>query len=248
MRQIRHSLFLLLLLASTFGYAKVFRNNYISFEMPDTWRCNLEQTEWVCRSDSQKESKEAIVILTAKEVGPTDSFPQYKERLNVPFTVSGRGGSATPSKISYKAKEIRINDQTWVDGLHLGSEVPNYFTRYLATIKEKIAVLITFSAHRNYYAKYSQDFFKSVQSLRVIASKNLLSRPDMGNLRPGSDMLGPGIQAGAIPADLSQVEGMNQNRGGGNGKKILYLGLALAIGSIGGYFLLKGGGKKKRRR
>ena len=102
----------LLLLLSVATHAKVFRNNYISFEMPDTWRCNLEQTEWVCRSESLKESKEAIIILTAKEVGPTDSFQQYEDRLNSPFQVTGRGGVATPSKISYKAKKTQVNGQT----------------------------------------------------------------------------------------------------------------------------------------
>ncbi len=236
----------LLLLIAGAAQAKVFRNNYISFEMPDTWRCNLEQTEWVCRSESLKESKEAIIILTAKEVGPTDSFQQYEDRLNSSFQVTGRSGTPTPSKPSYKAKKIQINGQTWIDGLHLSSEVPNYFTRYMATIKEKIAVLITFSAHRNFYAKYSQDFFKSVQSLRVIASKNLLSRPDMGNLRPGTEMLGPGMHAGAMPADMTQVEDLNAK--GKGKKKTLFLGLALVVGGVGAYFLLKGGKKTKRRR
>ncbi|RYZ85297.1 MAG: outer membrane protein assembly factor, partial [Proteobacteria bacterium] len=51
---------------------------------------------------------------------------------------------------------------------HLSSEVQNYFTRYLASIKGRIAVLVTFSAHKQFYTKYSQDFFKAVSTLRVI--------------------------------------------------------------------------------
>ena len=76
-----------------------------------------------------------------------------------------------------KAKQTKINDHQWVEGLQKGSEIPNYFTRYVATIKEKIAILVTFSAHADHYALYSKDFFRAIQSLRVIASKNLLAQP-----------------------------------------------------------------------
>ena len=63
---------LAVILLSFSAQAKVFRNAYIAFEMPETWKCNLEQTEWVCRSEQNKESKEYIIILTSKEVCPTD--------------------------------------------------------------------------------------------------------------------------------------------------------------------------------
>ncbi|MCX7977837.1 MAG: hypothetical protein N2578_02415, partial [Bdellovibrionaceae bacterium] len=169
-----HILSLLILLSSS-AQAKVFRNAYIAFEIPETWKCVLEQTEWVCRHDGGPESKEAIIILTAKEVGPTDSFPQYEAHLASPITAKGVA-SATQSKIVYKPKMVKINDQQWVDGLHLGSEVGSYYTRYLATIKDNIAILVTLSTHKNFYTKYSGEFFKTVQSLRVIASKNLLAR------------------------------------------------------------------------
>lgn len=58
-------LMLATLLLSWNAEAKVFRNAYVAFELPDTWNCNLEHTEWVCRSQNDKESKEAIIILTA---------------------------------------------------------------------------------------------------------------------------------------------------------------------------------------
>jgi hypothetical protein len=52
--------------------ARTFKNAYVSFEMQDSWKCKLEQTEFVCRSEDVQESKEAVIILTAKEKGPTD--------------------------------------------------------------------------------------------------------------------------------------------------------------------------------
>ncbi|MGZ3690138.1 MAG: hypothetical protein ACXVAX_01460, partial [Pseudobdellovibrio sp.] len=66
--------------------SRTFKNAYISFDMQDNWKCNLEQTEWVCRSEDPQEAKEAVIILTAKEKGPTDSFPQYESHMNEPIT------------------------------------------------------------------------------------------------------------------------------------------------------------------
>jgi LPXTG-motif cell wall-anchored protein len=232
---------LAIILLSFTAQAKVFRNAYISFEMPETWKCNLEQTEWVCRSEQTKEAKEAIIILTAKEVGPTDTFPLYETHLNAPISLTSRAGAVSESKIVYKAKTVGINDQNWIDSLHLGSEVPNYFTRYLATIKDRIAVLVTFSAHKQFYTKYSQDFFKAVMSLRVIASKSLTTRPDLGQVRPGSETLGQGIGS-AMPTDMYQ-EG--DGTGGKGNSKMLMLGGALLLAAIGLYIFLKA--RKKKR-
>jgi hypothetical protein len=232
---------LAVILLSFSAQAKVFRNAYIAFEMPETWKCNLEQTEWVCRSEQTKESKEAIIILTAKEVGPTDTVPLYEAHLNAPISLNLKGGGVAESKVVYKSKNVMINDQPWVDSLHLGSEIPNYFTRYLATIKDRIAILVTFSAHKQYYTKYSQDFFKAVMSLRVIASKNILSQPDLGQIRPGSETLGQGIN-GAIPGDMMQSEDMGAS-GNGGGKKMLFAG-ALLLAALGIFIFLKA--RKKR--
>lgn len=233
----KYSMFasLAVILLSFSSQAKVFRNAYIAFEMPETWKCNLEQTEWVCRSEQGKESKEAIIILTAKEVGPTDTFALYESHLNAPITINSRAAGVSTSKVVYNAKNVLVNDQTWVDSLHLGSEVPNYFTRYLATIKDKIAILVTFSAHKQYYTKYSQDFFKAVQSLRVIASKNLLARPDLGPIRPGSETLGAPIGS-AMPADMM----MGEETPGGKGKNntMLLMG-AIILAALGAYIFMK---------
>jgi hypothetical protein len=231
---------LAVILASLSLEAKVFRNAYVSFELPDNWKCALEHTEWVCRSESDKESKEAIIILTAKEVGPTDSFDSYTQHLNTPQTTRTKTGQTLVSRITYPPKQVKINDQIWIDGLHMGSEVSNYFTRYLATIKDKIAILVTLSAHKTYYTKYSQDFFKAVMSLRVIATNNLLAQPDLGPLRPGSETLGAPIGA-AMPADMVGTGDMpNGDGSGSSGKtKALFLGLAIVLAALAGYVFMK---------
>ena len=216
--------------------AKIFRNAYISFEMPETWKCALEQTEWVCRAEQGKQMKEAIIILTAKEVGPTDSFPLYEQHLNQAMPASPRNGN-TESKVQYQAKKVQINDQPWIDGLHMGSEVGNYYTRYVATIKEKIAILVTLSAHKTVYANYSGELNKTVQSLRVIATKDLLSRPDLGPIRPGSETLGGSIGQ-AMPQDMMMDEGLDgQNSGANANQKKMLLGIAALVALVLGLLL-----------
>jgi hypothetical protein len=223
------------ILVSFNSNANVFRNAYISFEMPNNWKCVLEQTEWVCRSDPekfQKESKEAIIILTAKEVGPTDSLLQYEQHLNAPIQSVGRNGVSTSSKIQYKARQVRVNDQTWIDGLHLGSEVNNYFTRYYATVKDKIAVLVTFSAHTAFYAKYSNEFHKAIMSMRVIATKNMMASVSSGSGNPGGDPFGTGTgnESPAAPEVMPVKSGSSLKT---------YLGLALLLGAIGIYLFMR---------
>ena len=218
--------------------AKVFRNAYVAFELPDAWNCALEHTEWVCRSNSDKESKEAIIILTAKEVGPTDTFEAYKAHLNTAQTVAYKGAGNGVSRIIYPPKGVQINDQQWIDGLHLASEVPNYYTRYLATIKDRIAILVTFSAHKDHYTKYSQDFFRAVMSLRVIATKNLLAKPEMGPIRPSGETLGGPIGA-VMPGDMLGADAEASNGSGSSKTRNLMLGLAVLLAVAGGYIYMR---------
>ena len=202
------------LMAST-GSARTFKNAYISFEMLDNWKCNLEQTEWVCRAEDPQEAKEAVIILTAKEKGPTDTFPLYESHMSTPIVTQNKAGGTMTSNIVYKSAQLKVNDQPWLDALHGNSEVQNYLTRYLATIKDQIAILVTFSAHNKYYAKHSVNFANTVKSLRVIASKDLLSRPDLGPLRGGNETLGPGSLRDSMPADLlASEDGASQSKKG----------------------------------
>lgn len=217
--------------------ARSFKNAYLSFEIQDNWKCKPEQSEFVCRAEDPQEAKEAVIILTAKEVGPPDTFAAYSEHLSKPVPLALKTGGTMMSTITIPPREYTVNDQKWLDALHSNSEVQNYYTRYLATIKDKIAILVTFSAHSKFYSKHSANFMKTIQSLRVIAAKDLASRPESGPLRGSNEMLGAGVGQ-AMPADLlTSEDGLD---GGSNHKKGLLennmlLGLILVILAIAGY-------------
>jgi hypothetical protein len=155
------------------SHSALFRNSYISFELPPNWTCAPDGTEWVCKNKSTKTGKElqeAIIILTAKEAGPSDTLEYYKSQLSQPKPSQDNKGKVTLSKVmSVNAKMIR--NHQWVDGLHYGREIFTYYTRYLGTVKDRIAIMVTFSAYKDSFTKYSADFLKAVESLEVIAPK-----------------------------------------------------------------------------
>jgi hypothetical protein len=49
----------------------------------------------------------------------------------------------------------------------LESEIPGFYTRYLATVKQDIGVLVTYSINKNKYQAYIQDFDNMVKTLKV---------------------------------------------------------------------------------
>lgn len=239
--------FLTLLILGCFQANAVrFRNAYVSFELPPNWNCKLEGSEWVCDNQFSQKTKEAIIILTAKEVGPTDTLQAYMAHLQTPRQIQGKNGP-TKSQIIH-TQERNIGGQTWVDGMHLGSEVGPYFTRYLATIKDKIAVLVTFSAHKEHYTKYSGDFIKAVESLRIVATKDTLGdRSGSAGGKPGGDI---GIigTAGGGPMMSDDPIPPPEASGGAKGKYFNYLIGAIVLLALGGYFFVRSGKKTKKKK
>lgn len=239
------SIFACLLLNSAPSEAKRFRNAYVSFELPVNWDCKLEGAEWVCENTFTKKIREAIIILTAKEVGPADTLAAYTAHLQTPRMVPSKDGTPQKSQVLH-VKQRMIAGHLWVDGMHMGSEVGPYFTRYLATIKERIAILVTFSAHKEHYTKYSQDFLKAIDSLRVVASKDLLSqRGGAGDVRKSNETIGAPI-GNHIPL-LGSADSLPQEGSGkSNGLVVNLLLLGLIIAAIGGYFFMKSKEKTKK--
>lgn len=56
--------------------AKVFKNAYLSFEIPNTWDCQLEQTEGVCRSGEPGLAQGADPIDLKVNLGTPEPMPK----------------------------------------------------------------------------------------------------------------------------------------------------------------------------
>lgn len=170
--------FLFSFLLVTAVHAKRFANKYTEFELPAGWVCELEGSEWVCQSSNADRKKEAIIILAAKIRGEQDALDKYQTYLKETKIYTLPGGKRQVSESKY-VKINSINDQRWVDALHLASEVPGFYTRYLATVKEDLGVAVTFSVSKEHYAAYQTIFDKIIASMRVFRQKKV----DLAELR-----------------------------------------------------------------
>ncbi len=224
---------LLALAMSLQAHAKLFRNSYVSFELPPNWNCNIPDkggTEWVCTGKyQQKNVKEAIIVLTAKEAGAADTLTNYQNLLKSPRRVPGATAKSNVKVVSVKTRQIA--GHTWVDALHLGGEVNSYYTRYLATLKDRLAILVTFTAHKAHYTKYSNDFLKAVESLRVVASKDLLAdRPNLAQ-RGQHEVIGGPMTTG-IPVDPMATALPEEPKSGDMTMKLIAIAMILGAAGI----------------
>ncbi len=237
-----------LLLVSLSANAKTFSSQYAQFELPSGWQCALEGTEWVCQASNKDRQKEAIIILAAKIRGGQDALADYQAYLKKTKTFTLPGGKTQVSEPKY-AKMSRINNHQWVDSLHLASEVPGFYTRYMATVKADLGVAVTFSVAKDHYESYQPIFDQIVKTLRVFRQKS-----GKGNwVAQGSkqeDLLG-GSEILDDDSDLADI-GMRQKKRkstGAGGNEMMFLGLA-ALVAAGVIFKLKSKkkGKKKKKK
>lgn len=232
---IKSIIFLFSLLLTSNSWAKIFSNQYIQFDLPPGWECALEGSEWVCQSENDDRKREAIIIMAAKIRGEQDSLEKYQAYLNQTKTYSLPGGSSQVSEPRY-VKMTQITDHPWIDALHLASEVPGFYTRYLATVKSDLGVAVTFSVVKDLYAKYQPIFDKIISSMRVFRQDKMqmadLSRKT-GNEQFGKDIFenaDPNIRLGG----RGKTQARKEEEGGGNNLLLIIGGLAIA-----GFIFLK---------
>jgi hypothetical protein len=162
------------LITPSVSWAKRFANQYIEFDLPASWECVLEGSEWVCQSQNENRKRDAIIIFAAKKRGSKDSLDEYQSFLGKKKTFTLPGGKVQHSDAK-TTRMVEINGHRWVDALHLASEIPGFYTRYLASVKEDLGVVITFSVSQDSYNLYQPVFDKMVKSLRIF-------RQGQGNL------------------------------------------------------------------
>lgn len=246
------SFFIFLFSASV--HAKLFKNTYVSFEIPETWECKAFGTDWVCHSKLQEKKVEALITATAKIAGPNDTRNQYLAYLQQEKTWFNTKKEEITSKKMTLAKEVFINKFPWVDSIHKNSEIKSYISRYAGTVccansSSKLGILVVLSAHQDHYTKYSGAFVKTVNSLRVLDIEKAIPRVR------AAQALGSGAGMSSYLEGLFDEDSQADLQGAGSGK---LLGLDLMQWGLLGLVLLavlayiiikkrKGKGRSKRR-
>lgn len=199
----------LIALSASPAHAAKFANQFAEFELPPQWQCNLEGAEWVCQNTDEGKKRDAIIVLAAKLKGDQDSLDQYLTYLKAAKTFTSVQNKPVKSEPKY-AKTVNLNGQAWVDALHMESEIPGFYTRYLATVKQDIGVLVTYSINKAKYQQYLEDFDNMVKTLKVFRkSGGINAAPANTNLFANTQVpqavSGDTVFPGAAPAGGSDT-------------------------------------------
>jgi hypothetical protein len=235
--------FISLLALCSSAFAKRFSSKYAEFDLPAGWECALEGSEYVCQSENADRKKESIIILAAKIRGEQDSLDEYMAYLKKTKEYNLPGGKKQISEPK-NVKMTNVNDHRWVDALHLASEVPGFYTRYLATVKEDLGVAVTFSVSKDLYSAYQPVMDKLVSTLRVFRQKK---SNDLASLRSGSKTEDPNFKDTTFNPnsvmDLGYKKTQKRGSEGSGGDDMMLLIAAVVIGAI---VLVILRGKKKK--
>lgn len=174
-------------------FATKFANTYLEFDMPDSWHCQREGGQHVCQPINPDKRREAIIVMASKYKGPEDDMEKYMNRLKEKRMVKDLKGKPFENIIQF-TRYSDLQGNSWVDSQQENSEIPGYVTRYLATVKNDLGIVITFSAFKTKFKDYSTDFYQMIQSIRVRANIPA-AKPDQ-QLGP-TDVLGSIDVAGA---------------------------------------------------
>jgi hypothetical protein len=226
--------------------AKRFASKYCEFELPAGWECALEGSEYVCQSENADRKKESIIILAAKIRGEQDNLDEYMAYLKKTKSYNLPGGKKQVSEPK-NTKMSRINDHQWVDALHLASEVPGFYTRYLATVKEDLGVAVTFSVTKDLYSTYQPIIDKLISTLRVFRQKK---NTDLSSLRSGNAQDPNFADAtfnpnSALDMQVNRTKKRATDEGGSD--DMMWIAAVVILGAVG-MLIMKGKKKKGKKK
>lgn len=166
------------------------QTQYISFEHPDKWVCENAEGTYICQSTEQLEKREALVMSIATWASEWDSLENYLNYLKTPKKIKDDQGFELTSTITYTHKR-KINGVEWVDSLQFNAELPGFWTRYLATVQNKLAILVTYVVSEEHYKQMAPKFERMVASLKPNADFDINSAKKSDQVaQPGTQKLG----------------------------------------------------------
>ncbi len=135
------------------------------FDLAPGWWCELDGTEHLCHPPGSPPHA-AIMVMATKERNAQDRLEVYEDYLRQPKSYKRADGTEGLSEISFVCRRT-IGGKEWVAALHLGSELPNYRTYYLATITSNLGILVTLSVDKDNADAYLRRLTEMMASLHV---------------------------------------------------------------------------------
>lgn len=223
-----------LILVSSLASAKTFKSQFIRLELPPNWDCKQEERDWVCQPDNLAERNEVILIIVVKEVDPNDdNFDKYENILSTSKDMRDLLGNSYKSDVKF-TKRSTIQGQVWVDSLHFGSEIPGFYTRYIASIDQKVAGLVTYSVAETVYPKWAEVMDRVINSLKLEFDPKAFAEIKENG---GQSLLSRRNSARRLPPTIEELKKEEANQEGSGLSEIF--GVLLILGAIGFFIYRK---------
>jgi hypothetical protein len=166
--------------------AKTFQTSYLSMTIPDQFTCTQSSNAWVCLSSDLAHAKDAVIVLSAKVAAPEDNLAAFASQYRRSKTLTASGAPIESKVISVQNKNL--SGTQWVQAQQLGSEVPDFYTLYLATVKDQISIQVSFSAEKSKYAAYSTMFNQAIQSIKLLNMPKIQNAPAVSPVIPTTSL------------------------------------------------------------
>lgn len=148
-----------------YTYAELQSFGPVSFNLPIGWGCQTKENNLICLDNSPVSKKNSAIVLNYKYRTAEDSLAVYRDQLSRPRTLYD-GEIAKPS-IPQGIRDLNINGITWIEGIHLGSEMTDYYTLYYVTVVDPFAILMSLSIEKSTYKERINVLKDSIYSLKI---------------------------------------------------------------------------------
>ncbi len=137
----------------------------VDLHLSRDWRCATDGADTVCRPVSSLDELKKVIIWSAKEKGEGDSLESYRAHLSEVKKWKSKFRTITSVPISNRV--VNLNGRDWVDAVQANSEVKDYTTRYLATVTEDRAILVTLSARKELFKDFVKEMQPNIEGLVI---------------------------------------------------------------------------------
>lgn len=173
-----------------FGNVWAKQTSYLSYEEPPGWNCELStQGVFVCESPNEQQRQNSLILVFGAPATDFDTLPNYERYLNRPKTIMDESGKPIDSKVTFVRKR-NINGFEWIDSLQQNSELPGFWTRYVATVQKPLAILVTYVVSEQQYAELTPSFERMVASLKPLTNFKFSTNQN--------DLALPGTELGGV--------------------------------------------------
>ncbi|WP_416896913.1 MAG: hypothetical protein ACMVY4_15505 [Minwuia sp.] len=141
-----------------------YRTPHFELSVPHGWACWQEGGEFVCLEEGKIPASE-IIVFASKARNEDDDLDDYESHLKTP-RIFEEDGETRRSEVVHVHRRT-IDGRSWVDAMHLGSEVPGYYTRYLATVTAQTGLVITVSARKSGMEDVADELEQMIGNIHV---------------------------------------------------------------------------------